>query len=260
MQVIACQFNMIWHDKPANHVKVNDLLEQIEIQPGALLVVPEMFDTGYSMSVADTRDDLSGRTASFLTQLARNYQAYLVGGIVGVDRSGKGLNQALVAGPTGEAIARYTKMHPTSFLGETDHYAAGDDVVVVECGGARIAPFICYDLRFPEIFRASARKGAEVLIVIASWPAARHEHWLTLLRARAIENQAYVIGVNRCGTDPNHMYAGGSQIIDPSGRILADAEDRETALACQLDLQYLRDYRTQLPFLNDMRQDQAMSD
>ena len=131
---------------------------------------------------------------------------------------------------------------------------------MIPAGGARIAPFICYDLRFPEVFRASARKGAEILIVIASWPQARHEHWLTLLRARAIENQAYMIGVNRCGADPDHIYAGGSQIIDPGGRILADAEDRETALAWQLDLQYLRDYRTQLPFLNDMRQDQAMAD
>ena len=132
MQIVTCQFNMTWHDKPANHGKVDDLLVQIDIQPGALLVLPEMFDTGYSMSVADTRDDLSGETASYLTQLARKFQAYVIGGVVGVDRSGKGLNQALVVDPTGEAIARYTKMHPTSFLGETDHYAAGDEVVVVE--------------------------------------------------------------------------------------------------------------------------------
>jgi len=260
MQVIACQFDMIWHDKSANHLKVNDLLGQVDIQQGALIVLPEMFDTGYSMSIADTRDDQDNMTANFLTQLALKHQAFVIGGVVGVDTSGKGLNQALVAGPDGSPIARYSKMHPTSFLGEADHYAAGDHVVIVECGEAELAPFICYDLRFPEIFRNAAGKGAEILVVIASWPKARHEHWLTLLRARAIENQAFMIGVNRCGADPDHVYAGGTQIIDPMGRIVADADDREIALVAQLDMQNLRNYRTQLPFLEDMRQDQAVSD
>jgi omega-amidase len=118
-----------------------------------------------------------------------------------------------------------------------------------------VAPFICYDLRFPEAFRVATRRGAQVLAVIANWPAAREGHWMTLLRARAIENQTFVIGVNRCGTDPNHTYSGRSQIIDPRGEILADAGSTEGLIHGRLDLQLLTAYRNEFPALRDMRDD-----
>jgi omega-amidase len=259
MQIAVCQFDMAWHDKSANHTKVQSMLNKAQLEgqlrPGALIILPEMFATGYSMSVQDTRDDQTHLTRQFLTTLAQSHQAYVLAGIVDMDPTGKGLNQAIMLDPAGKPIGCYSKMHPTSFMGETQHYTAGDQVVTIDCAGLLVAPFICYDLRFPEIFRAAARNDAQLLAVIASWPQARQQHWLALLKARAIENQAYVVGVNRCGTDPSHRYAGGSQIIDPTGQILADASDQEMVLLQDLDLSQLDDYRTQFPFLRDMRDD-----
>jgi predicted amidohydrolase len=119
--------------------------------------------------------------------------------------------------------------------------------------GWNVQPTICYDLRFPELYRATGVRGAELICVIANWPAARESHWLTLLKARAIENQAYVAGVNRCGRDPNVEYSGRSQIIDPRGEVVADAGSAETIIAAELDREALRAYRAKFPALNDAR-------
>ncbi|MBC8104772.1 MAG: carbon-nitrogen family hydrolase, partial [Cytophagales bacterium] len=138
--------------------------------------------------------------------------------------------------------------------GERDCYAAGDRPVVWEIRGLRVAPLICYDLRFPEAFRDALDQGAEAFIVIASWPLARAHHWSALLRARAIENQAYVVGVNRVGIDPTPLtYPGRSVVIDPSGQVLAEGDDRELVLSAVLDRDLVARYRTELPFLADRR-------
>jgi len=116
-----------------------------------------------------------------------------------------------------------------------------------------VAPFICYDLRFPELFRMAVRQGAQLYVVIANWPASRVHHWVTLLQARAIENQAYVVGVNRCGSDPKVAYAGRSLVVSPRGVILADAGGGERVLSAELDLAALQAYRAEFPVLQDMR-------
>jgi len=116
-----------------------------------------------------------------------------------------------------------------------------------------VQPAVCYDLRFPELFRTPAARGAELICVIANWPAARESHWLALLKARAIENQAYVAAVNRCGRDPNVEYAGRSQIIGPRGEVLEDAGNGEAVIAAELDATLLRQYRGQFPALGDVR-------
>jgi len=118
-----------------------------------------------------------------------------------------------------------------------------------------VAPFVCYDLRFPEVFRIAAARGAQLLAVIANWPSAREAHWLTLLRARAIENQAYVAGVNRCGEDPRLRYTGRSVIIDPRGEVLADAGSDEAVITADIDLADLEEYRRSFPALADMRRE-----
>jgi predicted amidohydrolase len=118
-----------------------------------------------------------------------------------------------------------------------------------------VSPFICYDLRFPEAFRGAVRRGARAFVVIANWPAERHEHWDLLLRARAIENQAFVVGVNRCGSDPRHAYAGGSMIVDPQGGILARAGGEECVISADLDAASLMEYRERFPALGDMHGD-----
>ena len=153
-------------------------------------------------------------------------------------------------------MRRSAKVYPITPATEDRHSAAGDGPVDFDWAGCRVAPTVCYDLRFPELFRrAVARSGrsVELLTVIANWPVSRIEHWATLLRARAIENQAYVAGCNRVGKDPSLSYNGRSQVIDPSGNVLADAGDKETVIRAELDLGNLREYRRKLPVLADMR-------
>jgi omega-amidase len=253
MQVIGCQLNIVWEDKRANFARVRDLLAQATIEPGAMIVLPEMFATGFSMQVDRTAEAAEGETKSFLAQLAREKSSFVVGGVVTRNADGRGRNEALVIGPNGSEVARYCKLHPFSFAGEDRHFAPGDATLSFAWGSFQVAPFVCYDLRFPEIFRHQTRLGAQVLVVIANWPAPRDTHWQSLLRARAVENQAYVIGVNRVGSDPTLAYAGHSLILDPRGETLAAGSDREELVSARLELEPLLEYRRQFPALNDMR-------
>jgi predicted amidohydrolase len=253
MQVIGCQHDIVWEDKPANHARVKELLQTVSVQPGALVVLPEMFATGFSMNVERIAEGPDGPTHRFLAETAREHQAYVVGGVVSRDADGRGRNEAVVFGPDGREVARYCKLHPFSFGGETAHYAAGQETVVFDCGPFAIAPFVCYDLRFPEVFRRATRRGAQLLVVIAEWPQERDAHWLALLKARAIENQAYVVGVNRTGRDAKLSYIGHSQIIDPRGEILAAAGEGEEIIQAEVALEPLVEYRRRFPALEDMR-------
>ena len=140
---------------------------------------------------------------------------------------GRGRNEAVVFNPEGKLICRYAKIHPFSFGGESKHYAPGTEIVSFQWHDFVAAPFICYDLRFPEVFRIATRRGAHLIAVIANWPAKRVSHWVALLQALAIENQAYVVGVNRVGNDPKLGYPGRSLIVDPQGEIVAEGSDRE---------------------------------
>jgi predicted amidohydrolase len=252
MDVFAIQLDIAWHDKQANHRKVRGLLDRAHIPPGSMIVLPEMFATGFSMDVAAVADDAERETESFLHAIAKERKSIVVGGLV-TRRDGRGVNEAIVAHPDDGPPRRYQKIHPFTLGGESDHYHAGKNLLLFGWNEFQIAPFICYDLRFPEIFRIATARGAHVLAVIASWPIAREEHWLTLLRARAIENQCYVVGVNRCGKDPEFTYGGRTQIIGPMGGIIADAGTGEGIIRASLSLPALADYRQSLPFLKDMR-------
>jgi predicted amidohydrolase len=204
-------------------------------------------------------ESADGPTVQFLSRQAAKLGVYLVGGFVTRGDDGMGRNVLAVFGPDGQRVADYTKIHPFSVGEESRHYVGGERVCTFEwtCGasrnGATVSPFICYDLRFPEVFRHGMRSGAEVIVVIANWPQARIEHWVTLLRARAIENQTYVAGVNRCGTDPKLVYTGRSIIVDPHGAILADAGSDERVIDAAIDLPALREYRRWFHVLQDAR-------
>ena len=253
MNVIACQFDIVWTDKVANHAKIANLLKEANPAAGSVVVLPEMFATGFSMNVADVTDDVDQLTQTFLRDLAKRYGIHIIAGIVtGTD---KGRNEAVVIDPTGAETGRYCKLFPFSPMQEDVHYSSGDDVVTVSINGVSVAPFVCYDLRFPEIFRVAARRGAELMVVIANFPSPRERHWVSLLVARAIENQAFVVGVNRCGCDPNLEFPGHSMIIGPQGEILAEAASDEGVIEADLDFESLRDYRQRFPVLNDIRDD-----
>jgi predicted amidohydrolase len=203
------------------------------------------------MNLPVTAEEEGGATEQFLREIAAEYQSCVIGGLVTPAASGRGMNQALAIAPDGRILARYTKNHPFSMGGEEKVHVAGTSVSLFEWQGLKIAPLICYDLRFPELARRAVRAGAEVLIYIAAWPVKRIQHWITLLQARAIENLCYVIGVNRCGTDPQFTYSGRSLVVDPHGIIIADAAEQERVVSAQLDPNVVRNWRSQFPALKD---------
>lgn len=253
MRVHACQPDIVWERKAANHAKVRALLDAAAPAPGDLVLLPEMFATGFSMNVAGIADDVTRETQEFLATTAAELGIYLLGGVVTRATDGKGSNEAVAYGPDRSELVRYRKIHPFTYGGEADHYVGGCEPRLFSWQEIAVAPFVCYDLRFPEVFRAAVTRGAALFAVIANWPAAREEHWVTLLRARAIENQAYVVGVNRCGSDPKLAYSGRSMIVDPRGRVLAEATAAEQTIAADVDLEALWAYRREFPVLDDMQ-------
>lgn len=255
MKLYCCQTDIVWEDREANFGRVKALLARAKLPQGSLAALPELFATGFTMNVGPLAEGKESATTAFLAQCAREFGLYLLGGMIGAGPDGRGWNQSVLMSPAGKELARYTKIQPFTLGGESDSYEAGKQVVTLEVEGFVLAPFICYDLRFPEIFRQAAGRGAEVMVVIANWPVKRIGHWVTLLQARAIENQCYVAGVNRCGTDPTLTYNGRSLIVGPSGEILAEAGDQEQIIGAELDLAALRSLRQGLPFLKDMRKD-----
>ena len=256
MQLIAVQHDIVWQDKPANHARVRQLLSTVAVQPGALIVLPEMFATGLSMDVAAIAEQPGGPTHLFLSELAREHRCCILGGLVTPHGDGRGRNELVAFDAGGQELTRYHKRHPFSFARETEHYAAGDDLVLFIWQDFTVALTICYDLRFPEQFRLLTRAGANLIVNVASWPAPREAHWLALLAARAIENQAFVVGVNRVGSDPQVAYSGRSQILDPRGTALAAADSGEQVLVADIELPPLIEYRRQFPALADIRSDE----
>lgn len=253
MKIYCVQHDIAWEDRKANFRKVESLLDQARPEIGSLVLLPEMFASGFSMNVTAIREGRERATERFLSATAKRLGIHLLGGIVTTKANGRGSNQSVVFGPGGKEHARYTKMQPFTLGGESEAYDAGRSTEIFDWAGFKVASFICYDLRFPEHFRAATKRGAQLITVIANWPAGRIQHWVTLLQARAIENQAYVAGVNRCGTDPKLTYNGRSLIISPKGEILADAGNGESVISAGANLEELQSYRRDLPFLADMR-------
>jgi len=252
---VGVQTDIAWEDKARNFERVLAQVEEAEFEPGSLIVLPEMFATGFSMNVDEIAEPRGGQTDTFLADLSRRCGSYVIAGVVTSGDDGLGRNEAVVFDATGEEVVRYCKLHPFSFGWEAEHYAAGDALVTFDQAGWVAAPFICYDLRFPEPFRVAARRGAGLMVVIANWPSARAGHWSTLLQARAIENQSYVIGVNRCGADPHNEYSGHSMMLGPRGEVLDAVGDTPSLVRTELDMDSLQDYRAGFPALHDMRSD-----
>lgn len=250
MHVVAVQLNVQWEDKPANFARVRTLLTEARVPAGSLIVLPEMFSSGFSLNTAVTRQGNPPEGEQFLARLAEEYQSAVIGGVVGTSPE-RPTNQAVAVAPDGTLLARYSKIHPFSFGDETKHYSAGSEIVTFRWGGFTIAPFVCYDLRFPEIFRAAVDRGATLFTVVAQWPIRRATHWSVLLQARAIENQACVIGVNRVGSDPNLVYPGRSALVDALGAVVAEGDDQEQVLQGDLDPAAIDRWRADFPALRD---------
>ena len=253
MKIYCVQHDIAWENRRANFAKVEALLSAAKPEAGSLVLLPEMFASGFSMNITAIREGRERETERFLAATAKKLGIFLLGGIVTTKTNGKGINQSVVFTPDGKELARYSKMQPFTPGGESAKYDAGKSPTVFDWQGFKVSPFVCYDLRFPEHFRTATKRGAQLITVIASWPVTRIQHWITLLQARAIENQAYVAGVNRCGKDPKLSYNGRSLIISPKGDILADAGNGESVISAEVSLDELIAYRRDLPVLADMR-------
>ena len=256
MKIALIQFDIAWEDVAENHRRVAERLEKASAAGARLALLPEMFPSGFSMDASRTAQRPEGETETFLREKAAKHAIWLIGSIpeAGGEPAKDALmprNTALVVSPAGD-VHRYSKIHPFTFAGEHRHYAAGDRIVTVEIDGVRVTPFICYDLRFPEPFRFAA-KETDLFVVVANWPDARREHWRTLVRARAIENLAYVAAVNRVGDGGKLHYAGDSALIDPWGETIVEADDSDRVLVGDVDPARIADARKKFPVLDDVR-------
>ncbi len=252
MRVAAVQFDIAWEDKPANHTTIERMLRQARLPSGTFVLLPELGDTGFSFDLKKIADE---RSLAWARTLARNLDIWVQPGFAESATDGRGRNCAAIISPGGEILGIYRKIHPFSYGLESQHYAGGDRIVIRECDDAAVCPLICYDLRFPELWKLASSAGAEVYTIGASWPQPRQAHWRALLIARAIENQAYVVAVNRTGSDPHLSYAGGSIIVAPSGEILDEADETPKVITAELDLAALRSWRAEFPALRDTRPD-----
>lgn len=250
MRVAAVQHDIAWEDRDTTLARLGPVVDACDAD---LVVLAEMFAVGFTMSreVAEAPD---GPTTGWLLDRASATGRWIGGSIPvvlgGADRPS---NVFTLVSPAG-VVHRYAKRHPFAYAGEHDHYAPGDDRIVVDVGGVRTALTVCYDLRFTGAYWPLA-PDTDLYLVVASWPASRRAHWRTLLRARAIENQAYVVGVNRVGSGGGLDYAGDSCIIDPMGEVLAAAASVETALVADVDPAVVAKVRADLPFMADRRED-----
>lgn len=254
MKIALIQLNIKWESKKTNYDRAESFAKKAAEEKCDVIVFPEMFNTGFSMNVPAIAEDDNGEANSVLSEIAKKYGIYLIAGFpVKEQGEEKGRNIAVVYDRKGIRIAAYTKIHPFSFSNEDKYYIAGSNPVIFDIDNIPCSVFICYDLRFPEVFRKVA-KDVQAIFVIANWPASRKDHWETLLKARAIENQCFVIGVNRTGTDGNNItYPGASHIFDPSGNDILCGNDKEEFLLGEINPAKAAEARSRFPFLNDIR-------
>lgn len=271
IRVAALQTDIAWEDPPATFARIEPWIAAAAAAGAGLAVLPEMFACGFSMNARTVQEPPDGPSTRFLQERAAEHGLWLAGSVPILPEDGpsgraasrqgprkpRPYNTLVLAGPGGE-LHHYRKIRPFSHAGENRHYGSGTETVTVEIpageGFLRTTLFICYDLRFADLFWDVAEE-TDAYLVVANWPEARRHHWTALLTARAIENQAYVVGVNRVGSGGGLGYAGDSRIVDPLGETLASAAGGETLLLADLDPARVRAVRKELPFLADRRPD-----
>lgn len=252
MIVAGIQHDIVWEDPTANFERLAPMVQQAAKDGARLVVLTEMYATGFSMKTERIAEPVDGPSTAFLVEQARGHDVWICATVPEANpENDRPYNQLVLVAPDGDTH-RYAKIHPFTYGREHEHYSAGDSFLTVTIDGVRCSFFVCYDLRFANEFWALAH-DTDCYVVPANWPAARREHWRTLLQARAIENQAYVVGVNRVGDGGKLYYSGDSLIIDPFGEVLADAGDGECVITAEVDATRVQTVRSEYPFLPDRR-------
>ncbi|MEI6311363.1 MAG: nitrilase-related carbon-nitrogen hydrolase [Bacteroidota bacterium] len=252
LKIASIQTALYWEDKLQNVTKFTSLFKQIEAGTD-IVVLPEMFTTGFSMKPEKFAERMSGDTMMWLSVMANTYNFIICGSII-LKEQNQFYNRFVWVQPDG-IIMHYDKKHLFTLAHEEAHYTAGEKQLTINFEGWKIRPAICYDLRFPNWLRNHVNETLydyDILIIPANWPERRNTAWKTLLQARAIENQAYVIGVNRVGEDGNHIYhSGDSMSCDALGEILYQSAHEEKINYMNYEYDKLYEIRNNLPFLKD---------
>ena len=258
MKVAVVQHDIVWEDKDANFARLAPQVEAAAAAGARLVVLTETFSTGFSMRTEVIAEPEGGPSSQFLVDRAAAHGVWVCGSCpevpAGSDPGARPRNTLVLAGPDG-TVHRYRKIHRFAYAGEDRSFDAGTDPVTVEVEGLRVSLFVCYDLRFADDWWAVAPQ-TDLYLCVANWPEPRRAHWSALLRARAIENQAYVVGSNRVGTGGSGAgkvlgYAGDSAIIDPLGEALATGSRTEALLVADVSAERVAEVRRDLPFLAD---------
>ena len=251
LRLALVQHDIVWEDRDATLAHVEPLVAAAASDGARLILLTEMFAVGFSMNTAKVAEPEGGPTSSWLSAQAAAFDAWIGGSVPelspGADRPS---NTFVLAAPDGTQH-RYRKVHRFSYGGEDESFRAGEGEISVDVDGIRVTPFVCYDLRFADRWWQRAEQ-TDLYLCVASWPQARREHWKTLLTARAVENLAYVAGVNRVGSGGGIEHAGDSRLIGPFGELLLDGEGNgEVVLVGDVDTKDVEQIRAEYPFLDD---------
>lgn len=247
LSICLLQCDLHWQDSRKNRIQIQEYLKQVN---GAdIIVLPEMFNTGFSVRAIHLSETMEGETLAWMKSISRKKNAVLCGSIMVKDGDAV-YNRFLWAEPTGRVL-HYDKRHLFNLIGEGEYFTAGTERLIVDYQGWKICPLICYDLRFPVFSRNDV--DYDLLLYVANWPEKRIAAWDVLLKARAIENQAYVVGLNRVGLDGNDInYTGHSQVVDAEGSLISMTPENEIGLVeLTLSKEHLYSIREKLPFLKD---------
>lgn len=254
MKIAAIQMDIAYGQPDINFQRVKDKLTEAASKGAQVAVLPEMWNTGFDLAHLSSIADIDGeRTKELLVQIASETQMAIVGGSVATKKEDGFFNTMYVADHTGKIIAEYDKAHLFQLMDEHLYLQPGNSMNVFNLENQQMGGIICYDLRFPEWIRSHVLQGVKVMFVPAQWPAKRTDHWKVLLQARAIENQCFLIAVNRVGTDPDNAFSGNSMIIAPWGEIRWIGENKEMIHIEQIDLQEVADVRERIPVFQDRR-------
>ena len=249
MKIALIQYNPTWENKEKNKQKILSMISKVD--GVELFVFPEMSLTGFTMKSKEMSETIQSDSFRFFSSIAQEKSANIFAGII--ERRNKRIYNTLIhIKPDGTLVKLYRKIHPFSYSSENENFNAGVKPALTKIKKWKIGLTICYDLRFPELFRKYGKKRAHLIVNIANWPDTRIEHWRTLLKARAIENQCYVVGVNRVGKDPKLNYVGFSSVFDPMGKEIVVVENEEKVIVVDLDKNYLNEIRKKFPFLDDI--------
>jgi len=251
MKIGLVQFSPLWESKESNMNLIRNLTSNVNKET-SLLIFPEMTLTGFTMNSKKYAEEIDGKGIRFFMDLAEKLKIDLIAGIIEKDESNH-FNSLFHFNSAGLIKANYRKIHPFSLAGEDKNFNSGTEIVTSSYEKHKIGLSICYDLRFPELYRYYAKKKVELMVNIANWPVKRIDHWKQLLKARAIENQCYMVGVNRVGNDPYQTYNGNSGVYNPMGDEIVLVENEEKIIYVDIDYAQVHEVREKLGFLNDIR-------